>query len=439
MKTFSAGRRAAGIAVALLLLVASAAWAAATATVDPQTGTVTVTGLQPGTYTVNDAAGAPDATFTVPDPPPPPAAAPVVEAETMALAPTSAGVVRDDPTASAGRSLLIWANGAASRTVTAPAATRLVVRARGNQCDGAPRMTLTVDGTQRPAIDVPATALTDYSVDAPLAAGQHTIRVGYVNDYRRTGCDRDLIVDTVTFATGPAPAPSPTPEPTPTATPTPAPTGQPAGTLWFDGTHLNAWPTKIANRTDSANEVPDPLGGNFPTIRLRLYAGDSNVTSNPRVQLETAHNISEGADFWYSFLLLLPDGFPTLSPGWFAVHEVYGAPYAGSPPWALGGSTLQGVFGWDGVWATPIAGLAGRWHRITVHELFSTNGRIQLWLDGTQQADRFMATRDSTNGGAPNGIYAQLYRQAGPGWPDPTDIYEAGWKVGTTREIVEAP
>jgi hypothetical protein len=225
----------------------------------------------------------------------------------------------------------------------------------------------------------------------------------------------------------------------PDRTPTPAPTGQPAGTLWFDGTHLNAWPTKIANRTDSANEVPDPLGGNFPTIRLRLYAGDSNVTSNPRVQLETQHNISEGADFWYSFLLLLPDGFPTLSPGWFAVHEVYGAPYAGSPPWALGGSTLQSVFGWDGVWATPIAGLVGRWHRITVHELFSTNGHIQLWLDGTQQVDRFMATRDSTNGGAPNGIYAQLYRQAGPGWPDPTDIYEAGWKVGTTREIVEAP
>jgi hypothetical protein len=86
----------------------------------------------------------------------------------------------------------------------------------------------------------------------------------------------------------------------------------------------------------------------------------------------------------------------------------------------------------------PDRRLVGRWHRITVHELFSTNGHIQLWLDGVQQVDRFMATRDATNGGAPNGIYAQLYRQAGPGWPDPTDIYEAGWKVGTTREIVEA-
>jgi hypothetical protein len=47
---------------------------------------------------------------------------------------------------------MIWSNATATGTFSTTAARRLVVRARGDQCDGAPRMTVAVDG--RTVLDV---------------------------------------------------------------------------------------------------------------------------------------------------------------------------------------------------------------------------------------------------------------------------------------------
>ena len=173
------------------------------------------------------------------------AVSPAVEAERMAL-PRAVGQPFLDATASARAGLLLRANGTASATVTAAsAATRLVVRARGDQCGGAPRLRADVDGRPAASVSVTARNWTDYTVAGTWAAGRHRVRITFLNDVRRPRCDRNLRLDRLSLIgpgrTGPAvtasrPAPgtsgAPKPKPNPTASPgpTPTPTAAPAPT-----------------------------------------------------------------------------------------------------------------------------------------------------------------------------------------------------------------
>jgi endoglucanase len=125
-----------------------------------------------------------------------------VEAETMSIPPAVGGVYFD-PGASAQKKLLIWSNGTASTTVTTPNVERIVVRARGDLCEGAPRMVVEVDGLELSHV-VFTTYWTNYSADITLPAGQHTVRISFANDHATTSCDRNLRVDKVTLvATNP--------------------------------------------------------------------------------------------------------------------------------------------------------------------------------------------------------------------------------------------
>ena len=65
------------------------------------------------------------------------------EAETMSLASRSGGAFADRAT-SGGAGLLVRTNATASKSVTTTRADGLVVRARGDQCGGAPRMVVRV-------------------------------------------------------------------------------------------------------------------------------------------------------------------------------------------------------------------------------------------------------------------------------------------------------
>jgi endoglucanase len=125
------------------------------------------------------------------------AATTTVEAESMAL-PSSSGMTFADSTASGGRALLIWSTGTATAKVTTTAGRRLVLRARGDQCSGAPRMVVALDGTTVLDALVPATSWTDYGADVPLANGTHTLAVSFTNDAMAGGCDRNLRVDVAT-------------------------------------------------------------------------------------------------------------------------------------------------------------------------------------------------------------------------------------------------
>lgn len=142
----------------------------------------------------------------------PPPSSTVVEAETL-VQPTGSGQNFTDANASAGTGKLVWSNAAATGQVTTPAAGKITVRARGDQCNGAPQMAVKLDGTQVMLVPVAATTWTDYSVDTPVSAGTHALSIAFTNDFKVTGgCDRNLRLDKVTFSgTGSEPPPPPSP------------------------------------------------------------------------------------------------------------------------------------------------------------------------------------------------------------------------------------
>jgi hypothetical protein len=119
-------------------------------------------------------------------------AAPVaVEAETLTLPSGSGQVVPGG--------LKIWSTATASGSFTSRATRRITVRARGEQCAGAPRMTVSVDGRVALDVNVTATSWTDYAADLALNDGLHSLTVRFANDYRSASCDRNLLVDRVTL------------------------------------------------------------------------------------------------------------------------------------------------------------------------------------------------------------------------------------------------
>jgi hypothetical protein len=135
----------------------------------------------------------------------PAAASTVVEGEALSW-PAGTGEVRtDDPSASDGKYRKQWSEATASATVTTTEnATYVSVRARGDQCDGAPHMTVSIDGQQIVSADVAnAAAWADYGDGLYAPAGTHTVAVAYTNDHTGatplSNCDRNLHVDKVTI------------------------------------------------------------------------------------------------------------------------------------------------------------------------------------------------------------------------------------------------
>jgi hypothetical protein len=138
-----------------------------------------------------------------------------LEAETLAPAPSRAGGVITDTAASAGRALKLWSNASATGTVqlSQPSAT-LSVRARGQQCSGAPIVQVSVDGVRLLSAPVTATGYATTITNLPIAPGAHRVSVGFPNDLKSATCDRNLIVDSLTLSSSaPPPAVSPPPPP----------------------------------------------------------------------------------------------------------------------------------------------------------------------------------------------------------------------------------
>lgn len=82
-----------------------------------------------------------------------------LEAEGLKLSSTNVGVVLSDSSASGGKALKLWTNGSGSKSVAVSApSVRLVARARGQQCSGAPNLSVYVDGTRRISTPVSTTS-----------------------------------------------------------------------------------------------------------------------------------------------------------------------------------------------------------------------------------------------------------------------------------------
>ncbi len=83
--------------------------------------------------------------------------------------------------------------------MTTPAGTGITVRAYGDQCNGAPSLTLAMDGTNVLTVSVSATSWTSYPVSRAVGAGSHTFTVSYTNDSKTSSCDRNLRFDSLTI------------------------------------------------------------------------------------------------------------------------------------------------------------------------------------------------------------------------------------------------
>jgi hypothetical protein len=115
-----------------------------------------------------------------------------VEAEKMPNIPSSASV--------SPYWVTLWSSATLSGDFTvASAADKITVRAKGDQCAGAPQMTVRVGDKEIMAQSVTATGLTDYTAAVALPAGKHSISISFSNDYwLPKNCDRNLYIDKFT-------------------------------------------------------------------------------------------------------------------------------------------------------------------------------------------------------------------------------------------------
>lgn len=123
-----------------------------------------------------------------------------VEAESLAL--SSGATVVADAAASAGSAVKLEGNSSittSSKINTTLPISRIVLRARGDQCKGSPNFALKVDGSQVATGSVGSSAWADYSKGVTVAAGNHDISVSFTNPRSRGGCTRRLYVDKLTL------------------------------------------------------------------------------------------------------------------------------------------------------------------------------------------------------------------------------------------------
>ena len=189
------------------------------------------------------------------------------EVESFKPANSSRASVVTDAAAAGGKALELSRPTSASKAVTLSAATdKIVVRVRGVQCSGAPRMAVTVDGIVVGRVDVTSTSYTERTFTTGFAGGGRNVKIAFENGYSTKSCRRKLVADQVRFVAPdvaqPAPAPAPAPSPTPTPTPAPAPSPTPTPTPSPTPTPT---PTPSRRPTPTPSPTPTPTPSPTPT------------------------------------------------------------------------------------------------------------------------------------------------------------------------------
>lgn len=116
-----------------------------------------------------------------------------VEAEKM----RGSGKVFRDRTASNNKAKVFYRNRAAATRVSGSLRS-IAVRARGDQCGGAPRMKVMVDGKRVMVRSVKnQKKWRYYEKRINIPRGRHIVKVGFINDRRTRKCDRNLRVDKI--------------------------------------------------------------------------------------------------------------------------------------------------------------------------------------------------------------------------------------------------
>ncbi|MBM0231276.1 metallophosphoesterase [Micromonospora sp. STR1_7] len=98
------------------------------------------------------------------------------------------------PTPASGTHASLWGN-TSYATTSVTGSGRVLIGAIGDNCQGWPTVRVTVDGVSvGQTTIVSATSYGTYPVGAALGAGQHAVRIQFVNDFRAETCDRNVHV-----------------------------------------------------------------------------------------------------------------------------------------------------------------------------------------------------------------------------------------------------
>ena len=398
-----------------------------------------------------------------------------VQAEALAGASSATQVVRR-PSAGGGAAVSFTDRGDVSASVRTPEAARVIVRARGRWCASAPRLRLAVDGRRVMSQPLTRRGWDYYARPVRLAAGRHAVTVGLANRGRTRACHRSMTVDSIRFIPSrpsaptrrpPAPAPGSPVEDAPRTTPgasrdvTVGGAALSANTLFASSYENGFSEYRHQINPERIDVVDDPvLGRARKVLKFEVHQSDTGPTENPRAQIETPYDFTEGADRYFGFSLYFPASFPSQLPpqGWVTVGaQAYGPPYDGAAGTSLrvqnapggGGAEIRwqrnDSYAWDIPWRGPrIDQVRGRWvdlvQRIKLHR-DPRVGFVEMWMntgDGWRQQklsgqDRlYMSTYDSANGGgANNSRLALYYRKDIPG---PLTLFHGPHRIAAAAE-----
>lgn len=121
------------------------------------------------------------------------------EAETMSVSPLTSGGVFSDMTASGESGLVLWSNGTATKTIYTQGK-QLAIIAKADQCNGAPRLIVTVDNITVLSTTIMETSWKLYQIPIQLSLGSHSVSITFDNDYLDMLCDRNLKIDKGMFS-----------------------------------------------------------------------------------------------------------------------------------------------------------------------------------------------------------------------------------------------
>ena len=131
-----------------------------------------------------------------------------VEAETMTLSGHRV-YVKANTAASGGKEVSFSTNGSASGSFEG-AATSITLRARGQACQGTPKLEVYIGGNLKRTVDLTSSTFADHTVAlSGLSAGSHALRISYKNDYYVSStCDRNAYLDYFVLTLPDAPPPT---------------------------------------------------------------------------------------------------------------------------------------------------------------------------------------------------------------------------------------
>ncbi|MBA3529820.1 MAG: heparin lyase I family protein [Propionibacteriaceae bacterium] len=393
----------------------------------------------------------------------------LIEAESMTRSSNTAISLRTLSSASGGKTIKFGTSpSSAYKTLSSSAANRLILRIRGDQCGGAPRANVAIDGTQVASLSVSNSTYALKISTVAVAAGSHKFTVSYQNNYWTSSCNRNLYLDYVklTNVTA-APASTPTPTPTPTQ-PAPADGGT---VLW--GSDFENSPAilggmfKSSVRSESTavmgsstvlnNSTTCYRGSRCLKITQPAPTRTSNTDDIGRYQLgANTGNASEGQDRWYGWALQYAPGWDIsqlasgrqyfLGTGGFRytatsangpggnLGATHNAADANKPYWyssidlasIVGGTKVGGMF------LGPI--VVGQWVTFVQHVRWSTGsgGNVEWFRDGMKMGEYNGPTFGQTSPAEFRvGIYEGTNVNA-----DRTILYD-NVRIGTSRAAVD--